>query len=340
MKKIVPIILVFVVLGLAMLTFLPNYLSNTTNQQEIELVIDKGDNLGIVAEKLYDEGVIRSKYYFRYYGSDIASKLQPGIYTIPDNTNINEIYEIMENGQSNNSDSVTFPEGILLYEFAKRIEEKGIANRDKFIDATEKYFEENSYEFDNSNHYFNMEGYLFPDTYSFDKDQSVDEIVEVLINNMDNIFTEEDLEYMKELNLSKHKVLTIASLIEREAYNDEERQRISGVIYNRLNVDMPLQIDATVIYGKGEGKEHITRVLYDDLEIDNPYNTYKNQGLPPGPISSPGKESIYAALYPEEHDYLYYVLGEDGHVFSKTYDEHQDNVRKYRESRKDLEKEG
>lgn len=139
---------------------------------------------------------------------------------------------------------------------------------------------------------------------------------------------------MEELNLTKNEVLTIASLIERESYNDEEREIVSGVIYNRLNLPMELQIDATVIYGKGEGKEHMTRVLYSDLKEDNPYNTYRNQGLPPGPIASPGKNSIHAALYPEDHNYLFYVLSEnhDGHVFAETYEEHLVNERAYKDS--------
>lgn len=342
MKRIITIILVLIVLGFAALTFLPNYLSQTSNKQEVELSVDSGDNLQIVAEKLYKQDVIKSKYWFRYKGSSIAANIKPGTYTIPANTRIDKIYDLIQEGEIKDFDTITFPEGFLLYQFAERLEENGLVAKKDFIDATNKYYKENSYEFDTSNSYFKMEGYLFPDTYNFDKDFTVGDIVEALVENMENVFSDEDLQYMEEVELSKHKVLTIASLIEREAYNDEERQTISGVIYNRLDIDMPLQIDATVIYGKGEGKKHITRVLYEDLEIDNPYNTYKNKGLPPGPISSPGKKSIKAALYPEDHNYLYYVLGEDGHVFSETYDKHQENVRKYREiqKNKDSEKEG
>ncbi|HLR21625.1 MAG TPA: endolytic transglycosylase MltG [Tissierellaceae bacterium] len=330
MKKKLTVILIFIMLGLVVLIFLPNYFSNTQNDEKVKFVVNNGDNLTTVSQKLYNKGVIRSKYWFKYKGSDIAAKLKPGEYAIPANTDIEEIYEILKKGGEEESVAITFPEGLTLYEFAQRVEEKGISTSDEFIDATNKYFKENSYDFNNDDNYFNMEGYLFPDTYNFGKDQTIDEIVEKLVDTMDKVFTEDDLAQMKELDLNKHKILTIASLIEREAENDEERQDISGVIYNRLKEDMPLQIDATVIYGKGEGREHTTRVLYSDLEKDNPYNTYKNEGLTPGPIASPGKESIHAALYPKEHDYLFYVLGEDGHVFAETYDEHAKNVEAYR----------
>jgi len=106
------------------------------------------------------------------------------------------------------------------------------------------------------------------------------------------------------------------------AANDEERKSIAGVIYNRQKKAMPLQIDATVIYGITKGERNMGRVLYKDLEVDTKYNTYIYIGLPPGPISSPGKASIEAALYPENNDFLYYVLGEKGHIFSRTYEEH------------------
>lgn len=334
MKKIIIIIFIFALIVIGGINIIPEYLSNTKNEKEVEFKINKGDNLTTVSKKLYDKGIIRSKYWFKYNGQDVASKLKPGNYTIPADTDIGEIYDIIQKGEQKESVAITFPEGFLLYEFAERIEEEGIATKEEFIDATDRYFEGNSYEFDNSNHYFNMEGYLFPDTYYFEKDQTIDEIVEILVSTMDRVFTEEDLKHMEKKNLSKHEILTIASLIEREAYNGEEKQSISGVIYNRLDIDMPLQIDATVIYGKGEGKEHTTRVLYADLKEDNPYNTYKNKELVPGPIASPGKESIYAALYPEENEYLFYVLGEEGHVFSKDYEEHKKHEKAYKDSLK------
>lgn len=330
MKKILLFIIIFGLLGLAAVTFLPSYLSETTNNEEVSITVKKGSNLSTVAENLYENGVIRSKLWFRYKGQDISMKIKPGTYEIETGLNIEDIFEIIQKGEQEKQVSITFPEGFILYQFAQRVEEAGLGTADEFIEASENYFISKGYDFDTENLYFSMEGYLFPDTYYFTEKQSMDQIVSKLVSTMDSVFTDDYRARAEELGLSLHQVLTIASLIEREAYNDAERAAISGVIHNRLDIDMLLQIDATVIYGLGEGKEHKTRVLYADLEKDNPYNTYRNIGLPPGPIASPGKNSIEAALYPEDHDFFYYVLGDNGHVFSKTYAEHQRNVSKYR----------
>lgn len=334
MKKFLVFLGILILIGVGSILFLPDYLSNTGNTQEVEIIVEDGDNLYTVAEELYERDVIRSRYWFRYNGTHMASNIKPGTYTIPPNTHIENIYELIQVGEEEEYVAITFPEGYILYQFAQRVEEAGIGTSEEFIEATDRYYEENSLDFDTINHYFNMEGYLFPDTYHFNLDDTVNDVVRTLVTTMDSIFTGEYVNRMEELNLSKHEVLTIASLIERESYNDAERETIAGVIFNRLNQPMALQIDATVIYGKGEGKEHMTRVLYADLEEDNPYNTYRNQGLPPGPIASPGKNSIHAALHPEDHEYLFYVLSEDhdGHVFAETYDEHLENERAYKDS--------
>lgn len=331
MKKPFIILIGLIIICIVSISFIPKYLSESDNKEPVEIVVSKGTNLAIVADDLYEKGVIRSRLWFRYNGQDVARNIKPGTYTIEPNINIEDIYSVLQEGEQEEHIKLTFPEGFILYQFAERVSESGFSTIEEFINATDRYFMENGYEFDTTSLYFNMEGYLFPDTYFFNKDQTVDDIVATLANTMYNkLFTDENKSRAKELGLTLHEVLTIASLIEREAYNDEERANISGVIYNRLEINMPLQIDATVIYGIGEGKEHMTRVLYEDLEADNFYNTYKNTGLPPGPIASPGKNSIHAALYPEDHDYFYYVLGENGHVFSKTYSEHLNNVNKYR----------
>lgn len=327
-KSILIIIILAISLGLA--SFLPTYFSKASNDEEVTITVPRGASLTRVADELYEKRVIRSKLWFRYKGKDIARNIKPGTYKIGPNLEISHIYEIIQEGEQEAQIKITFPEGYILYEFAEEVEKKGLGTKDEFIKASNDYFSSKGFDFDTGSLYFNMEGYLFPDTYYFTEDQSMDEIVSILASTMDKVFTDEYKERAHELGLSSHQILTIASLIEREAYNDAERKAVSGVIYNRLDTNMLLQIDATVIYGLGEGKEHMTRVLYADLEKDNPFNTYKNIGLPPGPIASPGRKSIEAALYPEDHDYFYYVLGNNGHVFSKTYNEHLNNVAKYR----------
>ncbi len=330
MKKFILLLAIILVIT-SFFYFLFNYLSKVANTEEVIIAVPRGASLSTVADELYEKGVIKSKIWFRYNGKDIARNIKPGNYKIGSGLDIEDIYEMIQKGEHENQIKVTFPEGFILYQFAKRVEEVGLGTAEEFIKATKDYFILKGYDLDTSNMYFNMEGYLFPDTYYFTEKQNMVEVVSKLASKMDGVLTEEyRARAAVELGMSPHQILTIASLIEREAYNDEERKTISGVIYNRLKNDMLLQIDATVIYGLGEGKDHMTRVLYADLEKDNPYNTYKNIGLPPGPIASPGRKSIEAALYPEDHDYLYYVLGENGHVFSKTYDEHLVNVDKYR----------
>ena len=330
MKKFVLFTIILVLIALVAGSFLPNFLSQAANNEEVSIIVAQGESLSKVADDLHEKGVIRSKLWFKYKGQDIARNIKPGNYIIEPSLNIQDIYEIIQKGEQENQIKVTFPEGFILYQFAQRVEEVGLGTAVEFIEATNEYFSAKGYDFDTSNLYFNLEGYVFPDTYYFTDKQTMDGIVSKLISTMEEVFTDEYIARAEELGLSPHQILTIASLIEREAYNDGERKAVSGVIYNRLETDMLLQIDATVIYGLGEGKEHMTRVLYADLEKDNPYNTYKNTGLPPGPIASPGRKSIEAALYPENHDYFYYVLGENGHVFAKTYKEHLVNVAKYR----------
>lgn len=330
MKKILIFVIILLVAIIGALSFLPNYLSEATNKDIISIVVPRGANLSTVAEDLYENGVIRSRLWFRYMGQDIAMNIKPGEYEIEAGLEIDDIYEIIQRGEQEEQFEITFPEGYILYQFAQRIEESGLATAGEFIEASNEYFQLKGYTFETSNLYFNMEGYLFPDTYFFTKKQTMEEVLDKLVSTMENVFTDEYKARAEELGLDLHEVLTLASLIEREAYNDSERAAISGVIHNRLEIDMILQIDATVIYGLGEGKEHMSRVLYADLEEDNPYNTYIYPGLPPGPIASPGRKSIEAALYPEDHDYFYYVMGDDGHVFSKTYDEHRRNISKYR----------
>jgi UPF0755 protein len=334
-KAFLVLILLILIAGIGGFFMLPGYFTRAYNAEIEEIKVEAGDTLSSVAEDLYAEGIIKSRLWFKYNGKDIATKIKPGTYTLDPGSSISDIYDLIQQGEKEVPIIITFPEGFILYQFAQKIEESGLSTADDFIAETEEIFMESySEQVDSNMLYYKLEGYLFPDTYHFSVKQSLEEIVRTLTGTMDKVWTEELEAKRTKLDLTKHQVLTIASLIEREAYNDEERDTISGVIFNRIAKGMPLQIDATVIYGIGEGKEHMTRVLYSDLEKDNPFNTYRNKGLPPGPIASPGINSVIAALNPEEHDFLYYVMGEDGHVFAKTYNEHLRNVEKYRSIQK------
>jgi UPF0755 protein len=174
-----------------------------------------------------------------------------------------------------------------------------------------------------------LEGYLFPATYELPKkDLTAKGIAETMLKETEKRLAEiPDWESQLEARgVTFHELMTIASLVEREVVADQERALVAGVIYNRLDEDMRLEIDATVQYLLDKPKE---RLLYADLEVESPYNTYRQKGLPPGPISSPSLESIQAALNPEKSDYLFYVTKKDGtqeHLFAKTYKEHLKNI--------------
>lgn len=337
MKKILHILAIAVILCIALLPFIPSYLSTVANSDVVEITVPEGASLSYVSDILFDKGVIKSKIWFRHKAKElqIDQKIKPGTYLIPSNSTFENIFALLEKGVEDEYTILTIPEGFTLYQIAQKVEKLGLGTKEEFIKATEKYFN-NNYNFDTTDLYFKLEGYLYPDTYHFTKNQTVDDIVSQLAQTMDNVFTEKYMEKAKELGFSKHKMLTIASLIEREAKHDDERATISGVIHNRLKKDMPLQVDATVIYGEGKGKEHKAVIYQSELDRPNPFNTYTENGLPPGPIASPGKESIKAALYPEKHNYLYYVLSpeEDGHVFNEIYEEHLKDRAKYMDRNK------
>lgn len=177
-----------------------------------------------------------------------------------------------------------------------------------------------------------LEGYLFPATYPFYSDKpTVEEIVNIMLTKTKEVLGEYSGQ-MEEKQMTPHQVMTMASLIEEEATEKADRDKIASVFYNRIEIDMPLQTDPTVLYAHGEHKD---RVFYKDLEIDDPYNTYKNAGLPPGPIANPGVMSIEATLAPEDTDYLFFLATSTGDViFTKTLAEHNREVAKHIKSKK------
>ena len=177
-----------------------------------------------------------------------------------------------------------------------------------------------------------LEGYLMPDTYNFYWKQNPHEIISKLLDVQLSFWNETCFEKAQKQSLSKHQILTLASIIEAEAIVDEERPIISGVYHNRLKKGMNLAADPTVQYALGKSK----RLLYSDLKIDNPYNTYRFSGLPPGPINCPSRKSIQAAIQPSKHNYYFFVALGDGsgkHVFSETAIQHMKAVQSYRKQR-------
>ena len=172
---------------------------------------------------------------------------------------------------------------------------------------------------------YDLQGYLFPATYDIYEDTTAASLIDTMLEKFRSVYTSEYSAKAADLGYTDYQILIMASIVEREAKIDSERPIIAGVIYNRLKIDMMLQMCPTVLYPLTDGMYDKSEVTYDDLEIESPYNTYKNTGLPVGPICNPGQASIEAVLYPDENDYLYYHTsdaGDGSHIFSSTYDEH------------------
>jgi UPF0755 protein len=332
-KKIIIIIIVAIVLSTLFGVILGNYIKVnkiSKNTKTIFYTIPKEATIEKVANEFAVKGIIKSKLYFKLISKSngLEGNIKNTRIMIDPGTDITKIINKLKSDQPDFA-VITIPEGFRLYQIAERLEKNKLAEKNTFVNISLGDLQGDSLIPKRENVIMELEGFLFPDTYFIPVTFSEKDIANLMFNRFKMVFSESYIERAKELNLSINDVITIASLIEREAMNDSERSRIAGVIYNRIKKGMLLQIDAAVIYANTKGEGHLTRVLNSHLKFDSKYNTYVYKGLTPGPIASPGRASIEAALYPEQNDYLYYVAGEDGSVFSKTYEEHQANVKKY-----------
>ena len=281
--------------------------------------IPSGSSTGRIASILEENGIVGSatnfKYFVKFSGND--GKLQAGDYTLSPSMTGEQLVQSLLYGK-NNTLKFTIPEGYSAEQTAKALADKGFGSYDAFMDVIENG--DFSYDFIDKLGYngqgSRLEGVLFPNTYEVYEGASEYQIIDCMLKEFDKEFTAEDYARMDAMGLSLRDALSVASIVEREAKIDSDRPLIASVIYNRLNIGMKLQMCSTVQYILGEPKEFLTN---KDISIDHPYNTYKNAGLPPGPICSPGKASIEAALNPASTDYIYFVVSEklDGsHNFS------------------------
>lgn len=298
-------------------------LNREKGKETIRIEIPMGTNVESIAQQLKQKGLIRSSLAFRIFSKleGINSNYKSGIYYLDSGMDIKEIAEILQHGKGfNEVVRFTIPEGYEIRMIIDKLVELGLGEKEKYNEIVASYPFEHDFLVNMPKDANPLEGYLFPDTYEVFKNVKEEEIIKKMLDRFNMIFTEDYKERAKELNMSTHEVVTLASIIEREAKADKERKIVSSVFHNRLKINMLLGSCATVQYILMERKENL---LTRDLEIDSPFNTYIYAGLPPGPIASPGKTSIEAALYPEETDFLYFVAEKDGtHYFSKTYEEH------------------
>ncbi len=311
------------------------------SNKEIVVEIPNGSTLTDVSDVLKENKLIKNKTLFK-----LVAKFKPtengvkaGKYLLKQSYSNSKILDILIEGKFyNDGIKITIPEGSTYKEVVKILTDKGIGKTEvyeKLINNPKEFYNEFSYL--NEKDIKSLEGFLYPDTYYFNKDDSEKEVLSAMLKRFNQIYTDKLKEQQKKMGLTLQQVVNLASIIEKEAVLDEDRPMIASVFYNRLDIDMPLQSDATIQYAFDERKD---RVMYKDLKIDSPYNSYVNKGLPPTPISNPGVKSIEAALNPADSDYLYFVATMEGkNNYSKTYEEHLKHVESYKEERDKLNQE-
>lgn len=274
-----------------------------------------------IADALESKGVIRSGRLFRFYARIAGSSnvLQSGTYKMKQGLTVKEAMEALRSGKTE-SVMVTVPEGYTVHQIALLLKQAGVPAADKFEREAASYAPL-PYQYGPIAVPVKAEGFLFPDTYHIPLEYSAKQICDIMYQRTDKMLTPDIRRKAEEKYLTLHDLMTLASMVEREAKFKEDQVPIASVMLKRLAVGMPLQIDATIQYALGNPKEDLTIA---DTKIDSPYNTYTHQGLPPGPIGSPGLDAIEAVLAAQPGEYLYYVAQADGHhVFTRSYEEHQ-----------------
>ncbi len=288
------------------------------------VTIAPGEGFRAVATKLQDLGLIQSPLKFRLFArlSGAHRKIKAGEYQLYGTMTPRQLLDTLVEGKVLLY-RVTIPEGYTLHQIAQTVAEAGFGDADAFYRLATDPDVVKAEKVDAQT----LEGYLFPDTYYFPKGFAQAKIIDAMVQRFRESISDRWRARAKELGLTLHQVVTLASIIEKETGVPEERPLIASVFHNRLRRGMRLETDPTVIYGIANFDGNLTR---KHLRTMTPYNTYLIKGLPPGPIASPGRAALEAALYPADTDYLFFVARKDGtHQFSSTLEEHQKAVRKY-----------
>lgn len=276
------------------------------NRSSARISIEQGMTAGEIASALKDKGIIPKKTVFLRL-LELTRKdreIKRGMYEFSAGENYAGIIHKLVSGDIIVI-KLTVPEGFRAEQIAGLIADFKLGDRDKFMDIVNKN---------------KLEGCLFPDTYFVSMGSSAQDIADMMVNRFEKVFSQELLEEGEKYNFSKNDIVTLGSIIEKEAMKKNERSLISSVFHNRLKKRCYLESCATVQYALGEHKEKLS---YKDLQVKSPYNTYRHYGLPPGPICNPGLDSLKAAVFPEKTELMYFVSNGDGtHTFSRDYKTH------------------
>lgn len=294
-----------------------------------EVEVQEGMSFKAIAAVLQKEGIIRFRGYFELLGrmEGISRKVRVGYYGLNTNMSMWDVLDALRNGKIIEY-QVIIPEGYNLYQIGWTLSNTPlISSPNEFINLVKnkEYVRSLGIEADT------LEGYLFPDTYYFPKGIKLADIPKKMVQRYKAVFVDSYRSRAKEMGFTEHQIITLASIVEKEAKVSSERKVIAAVYLNRLNKKMKLQADPTAVYGT---KAWVTNVTKQDLKRPSRYNTYLHKGLPPGPIANPGQGAILASLYPEKVDYIFFVAQGDGsHYFSKEYKDHEKAIGRYRSSR-------
>lgn len=307
MIKRILILLIMVVIFIYIQQGIYQPISNTNDLNIFN--IEKGSSIKKIAQDLKNEEIIRSSNLFLFYSLITNNRnIQAGEYLLSPQMNIPQIIEIIVGGKIN-EEKITIIEGWDLNDIAIYLEEKGISSKDEFFSITGEPRNKDS-----------LEGYIFPDTYNITSKDTAETIVQKALLNFEKKMTTELKNEIEKQGKTIEEIIIMASIIEKEVKSLEDKKNVSDVLWKRINANMPLQTCATVLYALGEKKSSVSTA---DTQVDSPYNTYRNRGLPIGPIANPGMNSILAAIYPTKNNYWYYLSAPDGKThFSTTLDEH------------------
>lgn len=294
----------------------------------VYITVQPGMTATDIGKMLEERGVIGSRQKFwliaKLGGSE--GQFKAGTYQMYVNMPIREALDVLVGGEASMM-RFTIPEGFSVREIAARLDSEGVVSGKAFLEKA-KTFGPYRYMQAHRNAMYRAEGFLFPDTYEVEPGTAPEAILQMMARNFDDRLTDAMREKAKKMDLSVYELVTLASLVEKEARFEEDRPMIAQVFLKRLELNMPLQSDTTIQYLLDAPKEDVT---YKDTEIESPYNTYQHYGLPPGPIANPGIASIEAVLNPSDTDYLYFVADRAGHNhYSKSYSEHLEIVNRVR----------